>query len=493
MRKSETMKNAFWQLLVVYTALVVLISFSLVWKYTLHFELFAVVLAVLGALGLYHVQGEEEVVIPRRAKYLLLALGILLIVWFRVIPYMGNDIPLGYDAGIYKYGIENFAAKGFGSDGWVKSALTPGFLYLMYGLVKVGISSDVLLTLGFICFSVLLGAAIYLFAREYVGDKAAVIAVLLYAVSGIQFKLFSYLYYKNVIALSTLLFALYFYKRSRASVSRSAYLLTLKSGSHENRSQPKGGDWNGILFIVCGVLTGLMHRPTFFLFGVAYISLTVQDWKNFTRNFVDGTAILVLTLLLYAGFWESSILPLFVPVTQGFVEPGTAPGTFVSFFVYQFSTLYYLPFAILGFIHRFWQKKYDMLFFMTLIAGAIVYFQFFFFNRFVAHLDIFLIVLAGSGFSLLIDNRKKLGAGILVLMLLSAGYVSFKEAVSAEPLITEEGLQLIKMIDSNTSSDAKVIAISSEYSPWILAYSGRETIAPGLFDANSWSEQEWEL
>ena len=42
------MQSAFYQLLIVYAILVLLISLNLFWKYTLHFEIFASVLAILG-------------------------------------------------------------------------------------------------------------------------------------------------------------------------------------------------------------------------------------------------------------------------------------------------------------------------------------------------------------------------------------------------------------------------------------------------------------
>ncbi|MFH1801927.1 MAG: glycosyltransferase family 39 protein [archaeon] len=499
--KTGVFGNAFWQLLVVYTVLVVLISLSLMWKYALHFEIFAIVLALIGAVGLKHIHKDEGGgKISKAMHYGLLAIALILIIMFRVVPYVGNDIPLGYDAGIYKYGIENFASEGFGSDNWVRSALTPGYLYLMALFLKFGLSSQFLLTWGFILFGLLLGFAVYLFSREYLGERPAVIAVLLYAVSIIQFKLFTYMYYKNVMALCTLLFALYFLKRAGSSSHPAApnrYHTNppgpRSSGMHEaDVSNGRGWNWNLVWFIVFGVLTGIFHRATFFLFGLAYISLVLHDWKRFRKNVLAGVLILGFTLVLYLGFWETSILPIFAPVAEGFVDPGTAPGTFVSFFVYQFSTLYYLPFAMLGFIYLIWRKKFDMLFFMTLIAGVIVYFQFFFFNRFIAHLDIFLIILAASGFSLLIDNGKKLGTGILVLMVVSAGYVTLQESINAKPLISQDGLALIEMIDSNVPGNAKVMSISSEYSPWVLAYSNRVTIAPGLFDENKWSQDEWE-
>ena len=454
-----------------------LISFSLFWKYTFHFEIFAVIIAFVGALAFYRYEPGESEKIPKWLHISLFVFGVFLIFILRVIPYFGNTIPLGYDAGIYKYGIENFAAEGFGADKWVLGAMSPGLLYLTLPLLKAGISSEFLLIWGFVFFGLLLGFSIYLAAREYFGDRTAIIALLLFAVSSIQFKVFTYMYYKNVIALACLFFALYF-------LERSTKLKVVGNKTHLN--------WNRFFFILFGVLVGIMHLPTFFIFGLAYLLFTVNNWKSFGRKFIDGFLIFVISLLFYAGFWEQAILPLIAPVAESFVEPGSAPGTFVSFFVYQFSTLYILPFAIFGFLSMFWRRKFNLLFFLTMVVAVIVYFQFFFFNRFIIHLDVFLIVLAASAFSFMISNSRRLGVGILVLMVVSSGWVTFNDSIRAEPLITSQALELIKRIGDVTEKNAQVIAISSEYSPWVLAYSGRETIAPGLFEANKWSRQEWE-
>lgn len=490
--------STFWQLLVVYTALVVLISFSLFWRYTFHFEIFAVIIAVIGAFALYHYEVNQKESLDKWLHYCLFALGIVLIFTFRILPYVGNDIPPGYDAGIYKFGIENFAAKGFSADSWVIGAMSPGLLYLLAPLVKMGISSEFILIWGFILFCVLLGYSIYLAAREYFGVKTAVIALLLYAVSAIQFKVFTYLYYKNVVALACLFFALYFLEKSNRVKLDHDPLLDYAMENPKIVKPAKRNYWgefwklDRILFIVFGTLVGVMHLPTFFIFGISYLLFLFNNRRDFWRKFLDGFLILAFSLLLYAGFWKEAILPLIAPVAESFVEPGTAPGTFISFFVYQFSTLYILPFAMLGFVHLFWQKRFNMIFFLTFVAGAIVYFQFFFFNRFIIHLDVFLILLAASAFSLMIANAKKLGLAILVLMIISSGYVTLRDSLDAKPLISQEDLALIKMIDSNVEGNAYVMVVTSEYSPWVLAYSNRRTIAPGLFEEKKWSQIEWE-
>jgi hypothetical protein len=488
--------NAFYQLLAVYTLFVVLISLGFFWKFTLHFEVFAVLLAILGGVALHGSEDGEKKIKNRAVHYSLIALGVVLILGFRIIPYISNSIPLGYDAGIYKYGIEAFAEKGFGVDSWVRGAMSPGFLYLLVPLLKLGISSEFILVWVFIFFCVLLGFSIYLASRAYFGNRTAVIALLLYAVSAIQFKVFTYMYYKNVIALACLFFALYFLERSQQEGKLFAPTCLPRTTNLHNKfadiSQTTSKlNWNRIWFIVFGVLVGITHLPTFFIFGIAYILFILNNRKNFGKKFVDGFLVLVISLVGYIGFWREAILPLIVPVAESFVEPGTAPGTFVSFFSYQFATLAYLPFAILGLFYLVWNRKFNMLFFLTAITAIIVYFQFFFFNRFIIHLDIFLIVLASSGFALLIDNKKKVGTIILVLMLVSAGFVTLQEAKNAKPLIRADALDLIKMMDLTVEDDASVIALSSEYSPWVLAYSNRATIAPGLFEENKWSQEEW--
>jgi hypothetical protein len=473
MKINEILKNSFYQLLAVYTLLIILISFNLFWKYSLQMSIFALVVAILG-ISIISKNSPKDTAphLHKRLHLILFILAILIIIGFRFIPYVtqnsGQTIPLGYDAGIYKYGIESFNSQGFGVADWIKGAMTPGFLYLMFVLGGIFSIGSILTDL-FILMSVILGVSIYFVTKEYFGKNTGLIAFLLYAISIIQFKVFTFMYYKNVIGLALALWAIYFLKKDKR-----------------------------ILFILFGALTGIMHRPTFYILGLSYFLYAIFDslkdkkfnYKRLIKNGITGIEVLILTSILYIGFFRQAIIPLINPVLQGFVNTGTAPGTFISFFQYQFSTLAYLPFALLGFFALLKQKKFNMIFFWTLICAMIVYFQFFFFNRFIIHLDIGLIVLAAVGFSTIIQHKKKFGVVILILMLFSAGFVALNEARDAKPLISESELNLIKELE-NTEKDAYVMVISSEYSPWVLGYSGRKTIAPGLFDENKWDEEQW--
>ena len=107
-------------------------------------------------------------------------------------------------------------------------------------------------------------------------------------------------------------------------------------------------------------------------------------------------------------------------------------------------------------------------------------------------LDIGLIITAAIGFSLLIQNKKKLGTIITIILLLSAGILAVNESINAKPLISDEELQAIEYLQ-NTENNSYAMSTSSLYSPFILGYSGRKTIAPGLFDYNQHDEQEWNI
>ncbi len=458
----QILKNTFWQLIAVYTVLVVLISLNFFWKYTLHFELFALLLGILGIVLVWDTEDKpRHIKLNKKMHYVLFGLAIFLILLVRVIPYVDNSIPLGYDTGIYKYAFEEFALKGFSVDPWVKGAISPGFLYLFSFLYGLGVNSNFILIGLFILFNVLLGVSVYLFAKEYFNSTVGIIAILLFALSVIQFKVFSYLYYKNIIALSAFLLAFVFLKKEKR-----------------------------YLFVIFGAIVGIMHLPTLYIFGLSYILFTIFQYKEWKRNVLSGVLILAITAIFYIGFYKEAVLPLISPLAQSFVSPGESAGTFVSFFVYQFSTLAYLPFAILGFIYLIKKKQFNALFFWTILNASIVYFQFFFFNRFIIHLDIALIILASAGFYLLMQS-KKIGVLITVILMLSAGFVTIQESYSATPLITSQDLELIQKINQ-TEQDASVIAISSEYSPWVLGYSQRKTIAPGLFNENKWNQSEWD-
>ena len=105
-------------------------------------------------------------------------------------------------------------------------------------------------------------------------------------------------------------------------------------------------------------------------------------------------------------------------------------------------------------------------------------------------LDIVLIILAALGFYLVIQNHKRSGVIITIMLLISSGILAYQDSLSSNPLINEKELITIKYLQ-NTQENSFAMTTSSIYSPWVLGYSERKTIAPGLFDYNLHNEKEW--
>lgn len=504
-------QSTFYQLLLVYSVLLVLISLNLLYKYTIHFEIFALILSVFGIA----IISKSDITnfnkhkhlkhLNKKLHYGFFILASIFIFVFRAIPYFHNKVPLGYDTGIYKYAIEHGLKN---LDSWILQGTEPGFLYLM-SLLKLIFSSQFILTWLFILFFVLLGLGVYLVSKEYFNKLAGLIALLLFALSLIQFKLFTYMYYKNVIGLCLMLFSIYFLKKADDN----------KKNKEEPEKNKKYYRW---LFIVLAGLTGAVHRPTFYILCISYFFYSFVSPINFSdnkinnknnktdnntifkhsnknklsysisillKNVISGIIILVIFSVFYLGKFKVAVLSMFEPVLNAFFQPGESPGTFISFFSYQFSSLAYLPFALLGLFCLTKKRKFNMLFFLAVVTAIIVYFKFFFFNRFIIHLDIALLILASLGFCILIKNKKKFGIAIVVLLLFSSCVVVFNEARKTNPLVSEQELEVI-MSMQNLDSEY-VMCTSSYYSPWLQGYSGKKVIAPGLFDYDNHSKAEW--
>ncbi len=454
-------RQYFYKILMFYSILCLLISFSIIKKYTLHFEILALFTGLVGYFSLAKNIHSEKKEMQKRMHILIFSLSILAILFFRIIPYLDNSVPIGYDSGIYKYAMDSFSYKGFSSDTWIRAAFEPGFLYSSFFL-RIFFSSEFILTYIFILACVLLGISVYLFTSSYADKNSAIISLVVYSLSLVQFKVFGLLYFKNILGLSFMLLAFHFLKNERRA-----------------------------LFITFSILTGIFHRPTFIIFLGTYILFSIYNYKNVKTNLLNIIIILIAISILYLGFFQQAIIPFISPVANSISSPGNSPGTFMSFKAYQFSSLIYIPFAVLGLLLTLKRRKIDIPLFWFTLNFIIVIFQLFFFNRFIIHLDIIIIFFSSLGL-LEVFEKKKVSYLIIAILIFASLVLLYKESTSFEPILSRKELELIERLNQ-TEENSSIISISSEYSPYILAYSARKTIAPGLFDINKWSEEEWNI
>ena len=392
----------------------------------------------------------EETKQPGLNRFLIL-LAFLLILAPRIIPYLNNSIPIGYDAGIYKYAIEHPFEE------WMQVAVPRGFTFPL-AFLNLFLPINFILTYLLIGFELLLGFALYKTVKEYVNKNTAIIALLLFSVSFAQFRVFTFMYYKNILALSLLLFAFYFLKKQKR-----------------------------IPFILITSWLGSMHQPTFLLFGLSYAAYTFISYKkDLKKNVINGILILALTLLSYAGVLKETLFPQIKSAVG--LEIGA--GTFIGILQYQSLFLILLPFLFLGVYHSFRNREINILFLWFIFNLIIVSFQLIFFNRYIIHLDLILIILASIGLYLLFQKDKWVGTVSLAIILLFSAYIVFSEAMVTEPLISKERLQ---MMESLQNVNGSVMSTHKNDSPWLLGYSGKKAIAPGLWEFNKWSLEEWNI
>jgi len=163
---------------------------------------------------------------------------------------------------------------------------------------------------------------------------------------------------------------------------------------------------------------------------------------------------------------------------------------------YQFSILFYLPLAILGLfaLIQSQKEKLDYFFFYTIFLLAIVYFQFFFFNRYIIFLDIALIILSALGSYKIIQEKNLYGVILVAILLVSGLILAFNVSLNTKSLISQGVFDSISKI--NVDENAYIISISSKYSPYLQGYAGENLnknyriIAPGLLDYDLFATRE---
>ncbi len=481
--EKKIFEKSFWYLFVVYSLAMIVISVGLVSKFTYHFEIFALIVALFSTFvnctpektNKKTVYKNNKTGINKNIKIYkninivkhLFFIAIVIILVSRIYPYTQTSVPLGYDAGIYKYEIEKYASGNL--DQWIYSHAPPGMFYITNLFVWAGLPSIFILKWLFILLNIILGIVIFLFIKEYFNKNVAGIGILLYSLSPVQYIVFTFMYYKNIFGLILLLLAFYFLKRKKR-----------------------------LYFVLSAGYLGVTHRPTFLIFLLVYFAFGLRSMlgkkgfniKNLKYHLINILIIVSLTLALYAGRIKAALVSYFLVFTNA-ITRNVNPGAFIDFFNYQFLILPYLVLTIIGFIYLTKKQKFGVLFFWTVIVFIIVYFKLIFFNRFIIHLDLAFIILAAVASYELIKTKKMVALVCISLLLLASGINLHNEVKNTRYLISDYELKIIESLNDITPENSYIMSTDAYYSSWLLGYSNRKTIAPGMFDYDKWNKSEW--
>jgi hypothetical protein len=466
--------HTYIQLSILFVVVIFLKEIGLLPSYFLNFILFGYLLPIFAIPLLFE---HKKLVKPRihvKPIYIYLAIIILfiLIINIRLQPYTNNSIPIGYDPGFYKYAIDLYlnTLPGIPESSlslWIKQMHEQGFFVLFDALhIFTGINSIQALIYLFPFLSALLLLPIFILTRRIFDEKAAVLASVLYAISYTQFTAFTFMYLRNLLGMFFLLLALY-------ALEKRKY----------------------VLIAVMFAALGIYHRPEFLIFSLILIGyfLKNRDIKLMCSIF--------LTVLLIAPFWlprvdiyfssASGISDMMLQSIQG--EPGGG-GTFFDFKQYEWVSLVYLPFGIIGAIYLIYRKMWNSLLFYFIMNGIIVVFKLFFFNRLIIDLDIIVLILASAGilYTFLTSNKIPQITGVIfiILLIISDGIITMQKADEVKPLMNEEQIMALEWLSYNTETDAFVLTTSYD-APWALAWSKRRVIAPGLFEWDNSGKNKW--
>jgi asparagine N-glycosylation enzyme membrane subunit Stt3 len=471
---ARVIELSFFQLSLLFFLLVLLKEFHIL-SLNISYQLLAYLLPLFALPILLKFKPAEERKLT--SVWIILLAVFLFALCIRFLPYIHSQAPLGYDAGIYKYTIELYANNlpqipETTLPLWVREMTPQGLPVLADTLHTVaGTNATQLLHYLFPILGAFLVFPVFILTRSFFGERTGLIASVLYAVSYTQFTTFTFLYFKQVLGLIFLLFALYALEKKRY-----------------------------VLLALMFAALGIFHRPEFLLLALILIPYLIikRDWRVLYS--AAGTAALIapfwlLRLDINLGMLQGAFTTAVTNIQTGVAAGG---GTFPGLDSYQQMALAYLPFALIGAIYLITKKSWNSLFFYFVINLAIVIFQFLFFNRYIISLDVAMVILAALGINVILlhrqRNSKKVWSAVnivvIIMIIVASGVPTVIQANSVEPLINDEQLHTIEWLAQNTEPDAYILA-STYDAPWVLGWSNRRVIAPGLFHWNEHNKQEW--
>jgi len=468
----EICKKIFLKLLVI--SLLLVIFSILISSHELKIELLIFILPILG-IPIIRDMGREKNkgIVDNRIIWIVLASVFILSVFIRNYPYFGTNVPPGYDPGLYKYGFDTYISNLSGVPesvlpGWFKEMFPPGLFLLgdiLYVVADWGSIEFITVFTPLLCG--LMVFPVFSVSKRISNERGAIISTVLYLLSATQYMLFEYSYLRNIIGLFLMLIAILLLQKER-------YITTA---------------------IIYAALS-IYHQPHFLL-----LSLVLLCWLLETKNpKIYLTCIIAAVLAI--PFWIPRA-ELLVSMLNGLLsvalnnltnDVNTQGGTFLSFSKYGYLSFPYIMFGILGFIYMLLNKKRDPLFYFTLITSVLIIFKVVFFRRYLATLDILLIVLAGGCIQRIFFEQKKellvYGKMICLLILFTGSLLLHSQMADNSRLVSDNDLMDIQWMADNIKSESYILTTAYD-APWVLGWGKHPVIAPGLFQWDKYTEEEW--
>jgi len=404
-------------------------------------------------------------------------------------PFSSN-IPLGYDAWMYKSMVEAYSQL-WGSRHWSE---LPAWINWMYpplvGVVFGGLGSllwwDVVgswLVLRWVGWLVaLLLVSIYTYTDSLVKSREAGLIALLFGVgSFVLYNLYWWWYIKQLLAGTLLLLAL-------SMMVRKKYIVV-------------------VLMTVGAMLTqrpAIVLAVCMFLFARFYEA----DKKERIKILLAWCSSMVLWYLLYYPFLDGQVIRMIGPFLSAIDLPSSvdwfqAAWTFLTTSDYLKTNRIVLLGGVVWTIMMLFtksdsssQKRYRLHASMTALLLVRVFGQGHFFQRMFGYLDLFLLTSFGGWVWLFLKtfSGKKQLLWVLVLSvvwLVHMLHFFVSKDVIDTPIIEPQEFAFISEIDTFIDDESVIIVPSENYWPWILWWTKAKVVAPGRYSLSERKNRWW--
>ncbi len=409
----------------------------------------------------------------RHKRFPLIACAVLVALLLAkfFLPAFLYGVPLGYDAGMYRYLFLRYA------ENWPPYALPAlepwakahpiGLFLLASPFLRVGLPVDWLTGWVWNLFPVALACVLaWVTSRKH--DKLTGALVLVAALASVAyFDGFAAMYWKTYVSLFFVVLAFHFLERFSPWALPFAFLALIT------------------------------HHQTGLLFGLAvacwWATLIHTHWRK--RSWQVGTAAVALialaSLLFYLPVWQEAVR---APLLSIFLLRGdTAPGgSFppLSYFLRVSCLLFAL--GVAGFALSFRKERGTLWQWSVAWAAIFVFFKLVFYRRFFLQLDFFLLPFAALAMRQLWLwlRGKSMQVFLPIVVILQIG-LSFWLAAKREPAVPAQTFTAARAIESQVPSDALVVALENQSAWLVRGYLPHHRVEnPGVFDS-AWNYDQW--
>lgn len=398
-----------------------------------------------------------------KLPYVILGLWCLLGL-ARLRYFVHSSVPLWYDPGMYKEIFSHYRNVLASMDFSVlpQRVRHEPLLWMLASLVhKLWVSYDRMLTRGIGIINIIPGLLIFWLCK--IKSKHLrwwVFAALLYRTSMAQYQVFWFGYFKQTLAVSVMLLILILGEKKKIVLQSIAFFFLIILHKHTALYT-----W-AILAISAGIER--MHMKIF-------------PRKKILYRVLAG----IVALLIYIPLRNVIMTEAVKAVGDGSGWDFIAPRWYITY------ARPIILISLLGLGWRIKEKKFDtqMIWYgvgIIWIALSLVNY-----NRTLVFLDVFVVIFAAYFLRKICESRSSINiAGVsFFLIVMSGQYLSYIYT-AAKPLISQEEFAAIQDISMITEPNALIMNSHRNYSPWIMGWSQRDYINPGMSDRDAWTHAQ---